>query len=208
VWLAADQPEEGERVTIESIGRWSHQGFHRQHYSAILSRIQIALYRDDAEGAWRLLADLESILRETFLRRVQVFRIESLYLRARSALAMASVNRTSRRFRSIATADARRIARERLPWSDPIALLVRAGIAFLEGSTRLALRYLHEAAARFERSDMRLHAAVARRRIGELQGGAEARDLRRQAEEWMASQHIKNPDGMTRMLAPGFPGLS
>ena len=40
VWLAADDPDEGERVTIESIGRWSHTGFHRQHYSAMLARIR------------------------------------------------------------------------------------------------------------------------------------------------------------------------
>ncbi len=57
VWLAADDPDEGERVTIESIERWSHKGFHRQHYSAMLARMQTALYRGDAEAAWRLLAE-------------------------------------------------------------------------------------------------------------------------------------------------------
>jgi eukaryotic-like serine/threonine-protein kinase len=207
VWLAADEPDEGERVTIEAIGRWSHNGYHRQHYSAILTRIQIALYRGDANAAWRLLSDLESILRQTYLRRVQVMRIESLYLRARSALAMAAVNGSSRRFRSVARSAARRIARERMPWSDPMALLLRAGTAFLEGSTPLALRYLHDAADRFERADMRLHAAAARRRIGALQEDAAGRELQRQAEEWMARQHIKNPAGMTRMLAPGFPDV-
>ena len=208
VWLAADEPDEGERVTVESIGRWSHKGFHRQHYSAILSRIQIALYRGDADGAWRLLDDLESILRQTCLTRIQVFRIEALYLRGRSALAMAAANRSSRRFRSIARAEAHRIARERMPWSNPIALLLRAGIAFLEGSTSLALRYLHDAADRFERADMRMHAAVARRRIGALQDDAAGRELQRQADEWMVSQQIKNPAGMTRMLAPGFPDVT
>ena len=59
VWLAADDPDEGERVTIESIARWSHKGFHRQHYSAMLARIQTALYRGDADAAWRLLAEQE-----------------------------------------------------------------------------------------------------------------------------------------------------
>ena len=90
VWLAADDPDEGERETIESIARWSHKGFHRQHYSAMLARVQTALYRGDAEAAWRLLAEQESMLRRSLLTRVQVIRIESLYLRARSALAMAA----------------------------------------------------------------------------------------------------------------------
>ena len=92
-----------------------------------------------------------------------------------------------------------------MPWSDPIALLLRAGIAYLEGETLSALRYLHDAADRFARADMNLYAAVTRRRIGELQDDEEGHRLRRQAEEWMAAQHIKNPGCMTRMLAPGFP---
>ena len=52
---------------------------------------------------------------------------------------------------------------------------------------------------------MNLYAAVARRRIGALQDDEHGRELQRQADEWMAAQHIKNPAGMTRMLAPGFP---
>ena len=101
-WLAADDPDEGERVTIESIGRWSHKGFHRQHYSAMLARIQTALYRGDAAAAWGLLSELELILRRSYLTRVQVMRIESHYLRARSALAMAATHGPRRRFLSVA----------------------------------------------------------------------------------------------------------
>ena len=65
----------------------------------------------------------------------------------------------------------------------------------------------HDAVDRFERADMKLYAAVTRRRIGALQDDARGRELRRQAEEWMAAQNIKNPAAMTRMLAPGFPDV-
>jgi serine/threonine protein kinase len=205
VWLAADDPDEGEREAVESIQRWSQKGFHRQHYSAMLARVQTALYRGDGEAAWRLFAEQQSMLRRSLLTRVQVFRVEALYLRARSALAIAARNGSSPRFLAVARDGARRIARERRPWSDPIALLLQGGIAHLEGSTPLALRYLHDAAERFDRADMKLYAAVARRRIGTLQDDAPGHELRRQAEEWMAAQHIKNPVCMTRMLAPGFP---
>ena len=94
-----------------------------------------------------------------------------------------------------------------MPWSDPMALLLRAGIAFLDGNTALALRHLHDASDRSERANMRLYAAVARRRIGALQHDAAGRQLQRQADEWMAGQEIKNPAAMTRMLAPGFPDV-
>jgi tetratricopeptide (TPR) repeat protein/predicted Ser/Thr protein kinase len=207
VWLAADDPDEGEREAVESIERWSQKGFHRQHYSAMLARVQTALYRGNGEAAWRLFAEQQSMLRRSLITRVQVFRVEALYLRARSALAIAARNGSSPRFLTVARAGARRIARERRPWSDPIALLLRGGIAYVEGSTPLALRCLHDAAERFDRADMKLYAAVARRRIGTLQDDAPGLELRRQADEWMAAQHIKNPVCMTRMLAPGFPDV-
>jgi hypothetical protein len=203
-WLAADDPDEGERVTLESIGRWSHKGFHRQHYSALLARIQTALYRGDADSAWDLLRELELILRRSYLTGIQVMRIESHYLRARSALAMVAKHGPHRRFLSMARASARRIASERMPWSEPIALLLRAAIAHIEGRTHLAVQYLDDAVIRFDGADMKLYAAVARRRIGALQEDARGRAMKRQADEWMAAQHIKNPVAMTRTLAPGF----
>ena len=89
-WLAADEPDEGERETIESIARWSHKGFHRQHYSAMLARVQTALYRGDAEAGWRLLDEQEPMFRRSFLTRVQIFRIEWRFMRARCALALAA----------------------------------------------------------------------------------------------------------------------
>jgi hypothetical protein len=141
------------------------------------------------------------------LTRVQLIRVESLYMRARAALAMAASGGSSRRLLRVARAGARRIARERMPWSNPIALLLKAGIANLEGNVPLALSYLHDAADRFDRADMQLYGAVARRRIGALQDDARGRELQCQADEWMAAQQIRNPPAFTRMLAPGFPDL-
>jgi len=92
-----------------------------------------------------------------------------------------------------------------MAWSDPIALLLRAGIACVEGSPSLALRCLHDAADRFGRADMNLYIAVVRRRVGALQHDEHGRELQRRADGWMAAQNIKNPARMTRMLAPGFP---
>jgi hypothetical protein len=207
VWLAADDPDGGEREVVQSIERWSQKGFHRQHYSAMLAHVQTALYRGNGEAAWRLLDEQQSMLRHSLLTRVQLIRIESLYLRARSALAMAGTRSRSYRFLSVTRDRARRIAAEHMPWSDPIALLLRAGIAYLEGDARVAVRHLHAAADRFDRADMKLYVAVARRRIGALQNDAPGRELQRQADEWMAAQNIKNPSAMTRMVAPGFPDL-
>ena len=205
VWLAADDPEGGEREVHEAIALWSQDGFHRQHYSAMLARVQTALYRGDGETAWRLLQEHEPGMRRSMMRRVQALRVESLYLRGRSALAMASADPSRRRFVSFARDAARRIARERMPWSTPIARLLEAGVASLEGRHPAALRCLEEAVARFDSADMALYAAVTRRRIGALRQDGYGLQQLRQADAWMAAQQIRNAAGMTRMLAPGFP---
>jgi hypothetical protein len=92
-------------------------------------------------------------------------------------------------------------------WSNPIASLVRAGIAYLEGSPRVAARHLEDAIDGFDGADMKLYSAVARRRLGALLDDKRGRDLQQQAEKWMSAQDIKNPTCMTRMLAPGFPDM-
>ena len=119
-WLVPDDPDEGERQMIEAMSRWSQKGFHRQHYSAMLAHVQMALYRGDGETAWRHLVEQESKLAQSMLLHVQAIRIETSYLRARSAIAVAAANAAARRQSlSIARTYANRLARERMPWSDP-----------------------------------------------------------------------------------------
>ena len=206
-WLAVDKPDEGEQETMASIARWSHKGFHRQHYSALLARVQTALYRGDAHGAWRVFRDQEPMLRRSLMTKVQFIRIESLYLHGRCALAMAAAGGDARAFLRVPRVAARRIARERMVWSDPLALLLNAGVAYLESNHALALSLLHDAAQKFERAEMRLYLAVTRRRIGALQGDAAGRACCEQSDVWFAEQDIKNPAAFTRMLAPGFPEM-
>ena len=118
---------------------------------------------------------------------------------------MAGSGRDPRRFLSIARNDARRIAREKMGWSDPVSWLLSAAVASHEGRPDAAVDYLVRAADGFDRAEMQLYAAVARRRLGALLKGETGRELLRAADEWMAAQTIRNPVLMTRMLAPGFP---
>ena len=57
--------------------------------------------------------------------------------------------------------------------------------------------------AQFTATDMALHAAVARRRRGELLGGVQGAALLAEADAWMTGQAIRNPSRMAAMLAPG-----
>jgi hypothetical protein len=203
VWLAADQPDEGERLAIASIQRWSQQGFHRQHYSAALARMQTELYRGHADAAWTLCDRCRPALRQTLLLRAQLVRVEYAFLRGRCALAMASShNDNAQRFLDVAREEASRITRERMDWSTPIASLLLAGVAACEGATDHAIDHLNAAIAGFDRAGMQLYAFAARTRLAALSAdgrGARARD---EAARYVAAQQVRNPAAMARMLAP------
>lgn len=201
VWLCADDPDEGEREAMAALANWSKKGFHRQHYSARLARVQTALYRGDADSAWRLLTEQDAGMRRSMLLHVQAFRVESQYLRGRCAIALATTSRQPWRWLSVARACIRRIERERMPWSNPLARLLAGCVESVEGRDAAAAANLEAAAGQFERAEMGLYLAVTRRRLGIVRGD---RRLQRQAEAWMAEQQIRNPVCFTRMLAPGF----
>jgi hypothetical protein len=205
VWLVADDPDEGERQANGAMERWSDEGFHRQHYNHTLARIQTELYRGRAEEAWRAITGSWAAMERTGLLRIQFLVIESSYLRARCALLMVAAGADPRRFLAIARHDARRIAREKMGWSDPLSWLLGAAVAWREGRPDAALELLTRAADGFDRAEMQLYAAVSRRRLGALVKGDRGRELLRRGDEWMAAQAVRNPALLTRMLAPGFP---
>jgi hypothetical protein len=91
-----------------------------------------------------------------------------------------------------------------MAWADAFAGLVRAAVAVRRGDARTAAALLPEAAGTLDKLTMRLYAAAARRRLGEVLGGDEGRVLVAEADAWMAGQKIQDPARMTAMLAPGF----
>jgi hypothetical protein len=127
--------------------------------------------------------------------------ILTLYRRALSALAAVKSDGDAVLLRE-AQRDARRIERERMPWGDALAHLVRAGIARFRGDRTAALQHLSAGEAGLEVARMSLYAAAARRRRGELAGGAEGRALMEAADAWMTGQLVRNPIRMAAMLVP------
>src|SRR5262249_10202455 len=101
--------------------------------------------------------------------------------------------------------DARLLRRERIVWAEALAQLVHAGVAMGRHDAGRVHQLLEDAAGRLEAAGLRLHAAPARRRLGEQLGGGEGRRLVEQADAWMKGQNIRRPDRMTALLAPGFP---
>jgi hypothetical protein len=209
VSLMNDQPEQAQEELRAAIERWSRHSFFLQHYFEMYAQMDISHYQGDFRGAWEFLAGRWPALARSLLLRVQSARLTIFHLRARSALGLAAEPGTEpsprRQLLRLADRLARRIRREDMGWSNPIALLLRAGVAATRGQAADAQALLGEAEAAFRAADMQLYAAVARRRRGQLLGGPEGKELVQAAERWMLGQAIRNPARWTAMYAPGFP---
>jgi hypothetical protein len=205
-WLAADDPAGARRDLGDVMRQWSQRGFHVQHLTGLMATVQIDLYEGNGEAALAHLREQWSTLRSSMFLRVQTVRIFMHSLRARAAL-LAAVRATDPRASlRAAEQDAARIESERMTWSQPIAQLIRAGIAAFRNNSNAAMRHLDIAVAAFDAADMGLFAAAARRRLGEIVGGDRGRVLIESADAWLAGQGIQNAGNMTTLYAPGFSG--
>lgn len=206
VWLAADDPERARHELQQGYEQWSQRRFDFPLIWARGAQRDIVLYTGEGldvpeplPARWRPVA-------QAFDRFTQAAYILGLHSRARLRLALAATRTEDRRRAALlrgAEQHARRIERERTAWGDLLVLLLRAGIAADHGDRRRAGEVLAAAEQGLAAADMALHAAVARRRRGEVVGGEQGRALVEAADSWMAGQGIQNPERMAAMLAPG-----
>jgi hypothetical protein len=204
--LAQDEPEQAREELGQVMDRWSRQGFHVQHMNRVHDEVQIDLYKGDSPAAWERLTRHWCEVRRTHLLRVQQVRVFLLHLRARCALAQAGAGSSTAAMLRSAQRDARTLAKEEVSWALALGVLIDAGICWGRGERTQAAVLFGEAAHRLDAADMRLYAAAARCRQGELLGGPQGKELSAAAESRMAEIGVKNVRRMTALLAPGFPG--
>src|SRR5207245_2731648 len=114
--------------------------------------------------------------------------VEALHTRARCAVLAAAQN-AGDDLLNAARRDAARIEKERLPWGNAQAKLLRAAIAVTAKSAlnQHAIELLAEAEQDFISLNLKLHAAAARRRRGELIAGETGQALVQTADIIMAA---------------------
>ncbi len=204
-WLAADDPVEAHRQIDVAMRSWTVDGYHIQHFNALMARVQADLYAGAPAIAQRRIATQWPALSASMLPRIQLVRGEMRGFRARAALAAIAPGQAPTRatLRAIA-GDIATLEAERTPWLAALARLLRAGLAHVGGQRQLAVTTLRAAVAELRAADMGLHAAAAQRQLGLLLGGDEGARLRAEAEAWMAAQTVRAPDGIARVLAPSL----
>ena len=203
-WLIADDPAEGRRQLDEAMRDWTTDGYHVQHFNALLSRVQADLYDGDPATALRRIAADWPALTGSLLMRIQLVRAEAHQLRARATLAQLAVSGPNRAALHSLRRDIDALGSEKVPWIDAIAGLLRAGLARITGEAASTRAHLRAAIAGFQAQDMQLYAATASRQLGRLLADPEGERLLASAESWMATQTIRQPDHIARVFAPGL----
>ena len=205
VMVGNDEPGAARDALTRVSRRWSQRGFHVQHHNVLLATVVLDLYEGDGRAAWNYISERWPAYRRSLLLHVQQVRFDVNQLWARSALAVAAKSADLNPFLTAAERSARGLERERVPWATAHARSIQAGIAAIRGHRSKAVALLEEAARCYEAADMRLFAAVARRRLGELVGGIEGQSQVAAADAWMACQGIRKPGRIAAMYMPGFP---
>ena len=200
--LTADDPEQASATVDRALQLWGIDGYHLQHMTALMMRVYIDLYRGDGTAALDRLVARRGWVRAGFFSTIQVMRIVLASLEGRAALMAAASSSDRTRLCSQVNRSARRIERERVAWARPMARMLRAGLAVLEGRSEPAVSMLESAAAEFDQVPMAGYAAAARWRAAALLGSGErAQRLRADAEVWMARESVRSPDRTAAMLA-------
>jgi hypothetical protein len=131
--------------------------------------------------------------------KVRIRAADLLALRAACGLAAAAASVDRRAALRIAEDCARRLERQRVPWTTALAELTRAGAVALRGHPNGAISAYRRAAEALDAAQLPLHAAAARLRLGELLAD---QGLIADAEASLARRGVAEPERMARLLAP------
>jgi len=205
VWLAQDDPDTAERYLASVAANRPREetfakSFHFPQFVELFARSQLDIYRGRGVESWTRVQDLRPD-HARWMSRVQLVRIESRHLRARCGLA-AAAETGDKHILAEVQREADLIFAERMPWSLPLAESLRAGVYAVQGRVEQSRALFESAVRNFEKVEMSLFAAAAKRRLGEITGGDTGRALIDEADQWMSSQGVMRPDRLTRVMTP------
>lgn len=204
--LVHDDAESSRREAAQYINKFTYPGDGVPRINVHWWAVQSFLYEGMIGLAYRQMITGLSRSNKMIITTVQALRIIDTELRGRCALAAVQETPSLRqRLLAEARRSIRLLEREQRPSADALARLLRAGLAFVEGHHEATRAQLQHAAEACERADMKLHAAVARRRLGQLAGEDSEHSAIVAAEKILSDEGVVNPARWVRMLTPFFP---
>jgi serine/threonine protein kinase/tetratricopeptide (TPR) repeat protein len=203
--LIADDPDAAREHIRVALATWTQRGFHLQHWKAWVWGAQIELYVGDGGRAYARLESDYRAYRRSLIAHSQAVRALTAFIRGCAAVASAGNGAEELRRSRLKEARGivRRLEREAMGWTAPLASLVRAATANAEGDAAGAAAALREAIDLATAADMSTHAWCARRQLGQLVGGEEGERLVAQADTAMRAEGVRAPARMATMFVPG-----
>jgi len=202
--LASGQADKARAELHRALDNWLpwNERFLVQHFYALHSECEIALYQGAAERAWALCEEQMPALRRSYLHLVPMVRDELGFARARLALSLAQAASGGERKQWLAKATglARGLRRSKLTMSPGLGALVDATAAYLAqpdaptGPEKLGL-----AVDLLENTQCRLYARVAR---GALH---RTRTNEPPSDRWLGPVPIAERERFAAVVAPGWP---
>jgi eukaryotic-like serine/threonine-protein kinase len=145
-----------------------------------------------------------SSLEQAQLMRLHMARGCLLYTRGGCALAVLRKGKGSgAQERASVLGDAKRLRATDVPHAAAWAAVLEGGLAIEQRKLELASQRLRSAVDGFEAAGLRLYAAAARRRLGQLIGGSEGQALLVHAEVDMTAEGVSDLEATSEMLTPG-----
>jgi predicted Ser/Thr protein kinase len=172
-------------------------------YLMLMAELSLALYEGQPERGVALAAARWPALERSQLLRMQIARAMMVYCRAGCRLAASSPQRPSVEL-SLVAAAARTLRKTPLMHAHGWAAVLEAGLAQRNRRAGRAAEQLGLAITRLDASGLRMFAAAARRRLGQILGGQQGAASLREAELAMVTEGIVDIEATTEMLAPGL----
>lgn len=197
-WLIQDQPEMARQQIREGMELWTPKQHEARALVAKLWTTLTELYQGAGGVAYHCI---NQGMRQHLRRGVT--RGGLLMIHGLAALAACRSGEFDHRalVREVAR-DARSLRALRMPWTDALARVLDAGVAIVIGDRAQARDHFERAYAELSALDMMLWAMMARRRIGELIGGADGHEAMTEADAWLEAQGVVSPERLTRLYMP------
>jgi hypothetical protein len=199
-WLAPDHPTVAREQLRIAERHLLARGYLMPHYYLTLATSELDLYEGRPQESLRRVE--QEWAHGKVLRTIEHPRCELHALRARLCIEQARQRFEPKLVRQ-ARSDVHALTRISAPWAVAHATLLQASLASAEARSN-AVVLLESAEQRFTAVGMKLHAAAARMRRGQLIRGAAGAALRDQAEGAIRACGVTHPMRFARMLAPGL----
>jgi eukaryotic-like serine/threonine-protein kinase len=168
------------------------------------------LYIGDGAAAWRRVTAREPELARSHILYAPMVSLEAAWWLGCGAVTAAwqapAGSDERKQYVQRAQVAMRRLGKVPVSIGRSFARLLAAGIAGLAGDAEGAAFALREAIVALESRDCHMHAVAARRRLGEVLGGTEGDQLKRQADRWLAANGVQAPRRFAAMLVPAVQG--